>query len=67
MHGQEYEVLVVDTAGQDEYSIFPTQVLLISRLFFVRRPSFFVRRPPFSNIRNPVQRRHRWVRDGLFD
>jgi len=23
--GQEYEVLVVDTAGQDEYSIFPTQ------------------------------------------
>ena len=26
VHGQEYEVLVVDTAGQDEYSIFPTQV-----------------------------------------
>jgi len=25
VHGQEYEVLVVDTAGQDEYSIFPTQ------------------------------------------
>ena len=25
MQGQEYEVLVVDTAGQDEYSIFPTQ------------------------------------------
>lgn len=25
IHGQEYEVLVVDTAGQDEYSIFPTQ------------------------------------------
>ena len=25
MRGQEYEVLVVDTAGQDEYSIFPTQ------------------------------------------
>ena len=23
--GQEYDVLVVDTAGQDEYSIFPTQ------------------------------------------
>ena len=23
--GQEFEVLVVDTAGQDEYSIFPTQ------------------------------------------
>ena len=23
--GQEYEVLVVDTAGQDEFSIFPTQ------------------------------------------
>ena len=23
--GQDYEVLVVDTAGQDEYSIFPTQ------------------------------------------
>ena len=25
VQGQEYEVLVVDTAGQDEYSIFPTQ------------------------------------------
>jgi len=25
IQGQEYEVLVVDTAGQDEYSIFPTQ------------------------------------------
>jgi len=25
IRGQEYEVLVVDTAGQDEYSIFPTQ------------------------------------------
>ena len=25
IHGQDYEVLVVDTAGQDEYSIFPTQ------------------------------------------
>ncbi len=25
LKGQEYEVLVVDTAGQDEYSIFPTQ------------------------------------------
>ena len=29
VHGQEYEVLVVDTAGQDEYSIFPTQVLTV--------------------------------------
>lgn len=25
IQGQDYEVLVVDTAGQDEYSIFPTQ------------------------------------------
>merc|ERR1712080_259101 len=25
IRGQEYEVLVVDTAGQDEYSLFPTQ------------------------------------------
>ena len=25
VQGQEYEVLVVDTAGQDEFSIFPTQ------------------------------------------
>ena len=25
IQGEEYEVLVVDTAGQDEYSIFPTQ------------------------------------------
>ena len=29
VHGQEYEVLVVDTAGQDEYSIFPTQVITV--------------------------------------
>ena len=28
IQGQEYEVLVVDTAGQDEYSIFPTQYTL---------------------------------------
>lgn len=25
IQGQEYEVLVVDTAGQDEFTIFPTQ------------------------------------------
>ena len=35
VHGQEYEVLVVDTAGQDEYSIFPTQVLTILMGFFI--------------------------------
>jgi len=34
VHGQEYEVLVVDTAGQDEYSIFPTQVLALGVLSF---------------------------------
>ena len=42
MHGQEYEVLVVDTAGQDEYSIFPTQVLLISRLFLLEGHLFLL-------------------------
>ena len=42
VHGQEYEVLVVDTAGQDEYSIFPTQVNCFE--FFVVTSS------------NPVQR-----------
>lgn len=25
VHGQEYDLKLVDTAGQDEYSIFPTQ------------------------------------------
>ena len=25
MHGNEYEVLLVDTAGQDEFSIFPPE------------------------------------------
>lgn len=25
VHSQDYEVKLVDTAGQDEYSIFPTQ------------------------------------------
>ena len=25
IQGQDYDVLVVDTAGQDEYSMFPTQ------------------------------------------
>ena len=53
VHGQEYEVLVVDTAGQDEYSIFPTQV---------NRFEFFV-----VTSSNPVQRWHWWVRDGLLD
>lgn len=28
VNGQEYDLKLVDTAGQDEYSIFPTQYTL---------------------------------------
>lgn len=28
VNGQEYDIKLIDTAGQDEYSIFPTQYIM---------------------------------------